>query len=186
MGIAANTLRVIQGKLKQKGTDLHAGFVVKAPCSSLMKMNTLDKIVIAIDRQRKKLLTGETRLKEIAETVRRRATHKPETSSPPANLFGSLFHDYGINFFKTADKDFRVSQNCNGCGICVSVCPRENVAIENGKPVFSANCEFCHTCVQWCPQFAITHPNFDDKLHQYRNPHVRWKELVVLKKQNVS
>lgn len=179
VGIPGATLKVIQRILQQKKSDLNAGFVVKAPCSSLAKKNLLDDIIIILDRKRKSLKSGEERLNEIAGAINKQEKHKPETSSLPANYFGSIFHECGTDYFKKASKDFEVNDKCRGCGICVRVCPRGNINLRAGTPEFSGNCEFCHACIQWCPEFAIKHPNFKSDTKQYRNPNINLNELIV-------
>lgn len=179
VGIPAKTLITIEQALENKSIKLSAGFVIKAPCSSLAKKNALDHIVIGLDRKRRKLKTGEERLEEIASVVNKQIEQKPESSSWLANRLGTFFHAYGVDFFKTASQDFKVSEKCTGCGTCVRVCPRANITLSYGNPHFYDNCEFCHACIQWCPEFAITHPNFDTALKQYTNPKVRVNELII-------
>lgn len=178
-GIAAKTLDSADKLLQKKGFGLQAGFVIKSGRGSLMKMNSFDRIIIALDRQRKRLQTGDERLKEISEIIYNKWRHKNEKSSLPANLFGSMFHQYGVDFFKSAAQDFSVSKNCIGCGKCVRLCPRANIRITDNKPAFGNDCELCHACIQWCPEFAITHPAFDAALDQYHNSEVQFKDLIV-------
>lgn len=178
-GIAAKTLDSADKLLQNKGFGLQAGFVIKSGRGSLMKMNSFDKIIIALDRQRKHLRTGDERLDEISNVIKNKETHSNEKSSVPANLFGSMFHSYGIDFFKTAARDFSISQDCTGCGKCVRLCPRANIRITDTKPAFGNDCELCHACIQWCLEFAISHPGFDTSLQQYHNPHVQFKDLGV-------
>src|SRR6056297_2076020 len=52
VGIPGKTLKVIQRILQNKGVDLNAGFIIKAPCSSLAKKNSLDNIIIRLDRKK--------------------------------------------------------------------------------------------------------------------------------------
>lgn len=179
VGIPGKTLKVMQRILQDKGVDLNAGFVIKAPCSSLAKKNSLDSVIINLDRKKKHLKTGEERLTEIVSKIENLSILKPETSSWPANYFGAIFHEYGINIFKNASQDFDVSDKCIACGTCVRVCPRANIILDSKKPTFFDNCEFCHACIQWCPEFAITHPNFVPGIKQYRNPNVKLSELIV-------
>ena len=179
VAIPGNTLRDLQKDLRQRGVDLQAGFVVKAGRSSLMKLNSLDKIIIRLDRKRKTLRNSDERISEIVSTVKNLQPHRPETSSPGANLFGSMFHDLALKSFKTIDSAFLVNDSCEACGHCARICPRSNIIMENNHPVFQNNCELCHACIQWCPNFAIRHPNFDGALKQYRNPGVKMTDLIT-------
>lgn len=182
VAIQGNTLKELDKLLRQRGAGLNAGFAVKAGRSSLMQLNMLDKIIIKLDNNRKQIKSGSDRINEIANTIRKLAFNKPETSSPIANMFGSIFHNLAIKTFKSIDCKFYIEENCNGCGSCVKLCPRLNITLENDRPVFSHNCELCHACIQWCPNFAIKHPDFDISLKQYRNSEIRMNDLLFEKK----
>lgn len=47
-------------------------------------------------------------------------------------------------------------EKCNGCGICVDVCPENAIEIIDGKAYIDVNsCTGCSKCVVACPQDAI-------------------------------
>ncbi len=55
-------------------------------------------------------------------------------------------------------------ETCKGCGLCVSVCPRQILAIDrecvNGKGYYPAavgagECIGCISCARMCPEAAI-------------------------------
>jgi len=47
-------------------------------------------------------------------------------------------------------------QKCDGCGICVNVCPAQAIFIQKGKAVIDPQkCVNCGICAQRCPQKAI-------------------------------
>ena len=52
-------------------------------------------------------------------------------------------------------KPFYAKDTCIGCGKCVQVCPRNNVRLEAGRPVWSAECIHCMACISHCPTQAI-------------------------------
>lgn len=63
-----------------------------------------------------------------------------------------------------------IKDNCIGCGICVKVCPRGILTIENGKAIRTqTTCEFCLACVNNCPEKAIGFTT------QEKNPDARYR-----------
>ncbi|MBB6215525.1 ferredoxin [Anaerosolibacter carboniphilus] len=76
-------------------------------------------------------------------------------------------------------KNFSINDNCNGCGTCTKVCPRNNLSInkefKNSKPIYGDTCEFCLACINLCPKNAI-------KLKKEKNPNARFKnENITIK-----
>jgi len=48
-----------------------------------------------------------------------------------------------------------VSGSCDGCGWCAENCPRNNIEVVDGRPVFSNQCMICMRCVYGCSLKAI-------------------------------
>ena len=57
--------------------------------------------------------------------------------------------------FKLRAKDFYVTDQCIGCGKCVKLCPLNNIALHEKKPVWSDHCTHCMACIGNCPTEAI-------------------------------
>jgi Pyruvate/2-oxoacid:ferredoxin oxidoreductase delta subunit len=52
-------------------------------------------------------------------------------------------------------RTFKVYDACNGCQICVKICPTHSIKIIQNKPVWGSTCEQCMRCVNFCPREAI-------------------------------
>lgn len=53
-------------------------------------------------------------------------------------------------------KDFRVSESCTLCGICIDNCPIGNIYRENTMIRFHTRCLLCLRCIYKCPENAIS------------------------------
>ena len=51
-------------------------------------------------------------------------------------------------------------QLCNGCGMCVELCPTNAVELRDNRAsiVRPEACSFCEVCEQYCPTGAIGRP----------------------------
>ena len=74
-------------------------------------------------------------------------------------------------------KKFAVGSMCIGCGTCAGVCPRGNIRLRDGKPVFGTDCLQCLACLQYCPQEAISLGAVTRKREHYHNPNITADEL---------
>ena len=52
--------------------------------------------------------------------------------------------------------DFYAKDVCIGCGKCAKLCPLNNIAIVDKKPVWGDHCTHCMACIGNCPVEAIT------------------------------
>ena len=77
---------------------------------------------------------------------------------------------------KRAEK-IEANDDCIACGTCVQICPRGNIKLEDGKPVFGRNCIGCLSCVQFCPKQAINIGSITEKRERFPNPRVKASEL---------
>ena len=102
------------------------------------------KIIAAADRTLARAaayLIGE---KSFPEPVRR----------PGGRLLSRAANPF---FYRAAvhDRDFYAGSGCSGCGLCVQLCPLNNITLKNGKPVWGGSCTHCMACICSCPARAI-------------------------------
>ena len=82
-----------------------------------------------------------------------------EGFAPPRNNLYDRFMSGPVNpifysFFVKA-KAFAAGDACTGCGRCARLCPKNNITIQNGKPVWGGDCTHCMACICRCPAEAI-------------------------------
>lgn len=158
--------------LEEKGQKLSLGIGLRAPGNYLVLYGAFPDWY-----QRLALGALPKRIGAIAESVRKREVRP---------LKKGLFTDARIRLSESKsraiaseDRDFWVTGDCNHCGICGRVCPRENIEQKDGLPTWHGNCEHCMACIQWCPQVAIQYGNKTKARRHYRNPNVAIKDMLL-------
>jgi ferredoxin len=180
-GIPGRVLRQLDRLLKKQGTRLHAGFNVLDPRSSLIEdpdNDTVQRIMIGLNRGQTPA-RSQDRIEEIAETVTAKRRQSPESSNWPTSVVGGLLNGFAVSSFKTMAQSFSAGAECNACGTCARVCPRSNIRIEDGRPLWGSDCEMCHACIQWCPREAIQFADRTEDKPRYRNPQVSVTDMMM-------
>ena len=65
---------------------------------------------------------------------------------------------------------------CIQCGVCVKVCPRANIKLEN-KPIIGDTCEQCFGCVHHCVNNVIK-TNIEKSAERFINPHINLSQII--------
>jgi ferredoxin len=108
-----------------------------------------------------------------ARCIVERRANRVNTFRPFSSLVSLLFA-IGVKIFY---RYFRVSEDCNGCGICEKICPVSAIAIQDGHPVFSKKCEHCQGCLSLCPQRAIHFGRIGPDTPCYHHPEISINDL---------
>ncbi len=117
----------------------------------------------------------ERRAMEIGGAIRagKHSAKKP----PKAAIFAAESKAFSGLHAKQAKK-FRVNADCIGCGTCEKLCPRGNIRLEGGRPVFGTDCIGCLSCLQYCPKEAINLGKITEKRERFPNPEVKAADLM--------
>lgn len=125
-------------------------------CAILMPENYVAMFkVTEKEEAQKRIEACALKCKELAGVIL-----KEESFSAPRNNLYDRFMSAAVNngFYKkcVSAKGFFSASACTGCKKCVSVCPLNNISLnEEKRPVWNNNCTHCMACISYCPAGAI-------------------------------
>ncbi|MDR2096956.1 MAG: EFR1 family ferrodoxin [Spirochaetaceae bacterium] len=166
-GLSGNGISQLNDLLVNKhNIKLNYGQKIKMFSNYIVAYNMSERVKEITNKSDKKILT-------VINAIKNRKNNHVKSRK----IFSIVYHNY-IDKLKDMDKDYIVSDNCIGCGICKDICPAGNIEIINGIPNFKHNCEQCVACIQYCPQKAINYKDLTQKRKRYTNPEISYKELI--------
>lgn len=175
-GSPGETLLEVHKIFAANGMNLSAGFYLRQPDNYIIWSGAGSE-----ERQNLTISQGKERIKYIAEIIKKKEKHKPETSGFLMNLFGSAINGlFRKNCWRQA-KNFWVTEKCNQCRICVRICPTSNIQINDNKISWGDKCEQCLACLQWCPNEAIQYKQKTLKRKRYHHPEIQATEMLLRK-----
>ena len=144
------TEKLFRKELEKIGLYLNAAFCFKMPNTyvNMIGMN-VDKPEVAEE----KIAKAKEKLPKVIDMIKNHAEYSDMIKGAfprfKSNVIGSGFYKWASDepFFSTAE--------CIGCGMCVKVCPLQNITLEEGRPVWHGNCNTCDACYHHCPKHAI-------------------------------
>ena len=138
--------------LRKYGAVIQGGLHIRMPdsvCDSKLLKKTLKQ-------NREIIIQADKKIESAALLIKQGIYPKDGITfiSHLAGLLGQRLWFYG----KTADytDKLKINKSCIGCGLCVSLCPMENISMKNGKAAAGKRCTMCYRCISRCPEQAIT------------------------------
>ena len=160
--------------LAARGIALAAGWSVRMPG------NNIGLYAPPLEADQAKMFSkAEAKIQVIAEAAKQGRGAPVEDSPPPASWMGSLIYRLASPRFGRHDRKFRVSEACNGCGLCEKVCPVANIRMVERRPQWQRRCQVCYACIQFCPTEAIQLGKHTQGRKRYRHPSVTAGDLCA-------
>jgi ferredoxin len=162
------SLKTVERRLKSKNVELSAGFGLRMPVNYI-------QIFTVLSKKRQDLMTerAKQKISRIATMVKSRQRSKIEFWNVPViNSVLMTMNNGMIEHVFDHDKNFHVTDLCNGCGICGQICPVVNIIMKDGRPSWNHACEQCLACLHWCPQAAIQYGKVPPARGRYHHPEI--------------
>lgn len=172
-GSCGNSLGAFQKEMDKNNLTLNAFGEVKMP-NNYVVMGTPDSKETA----KPILVEAYKIIDEFANKIVKKQSLPMKKVSLLGRLASSLIYPAFALYAPNSDKSFFCTDKCNGCSICLKVCPADNITLnENKQPVWQHHCEQCHACFHWCPQEAIQLNKKSADKQRYNNPDIKVNEL---------
>ena len=162
----------LQRKMRKQGGRLSAGFTVPMPGNNIIFYD-LESIPV----QESKLNGCQSKLSEIAQSIKSRQNILPTVPIIERFLYTGLLHSVLTSTFHKSDRQFWIESVCNSCGVCAKVCPVANIKLTDGHPEWQHNCQQCLACINLCPSKAIKYGKTTRNRKRYINPAIGITDL---------
>ncbi len=132
-----------------------------------------------LEKQQELFKVATTKIKQAAIVIRAKGNGPIEKGPLWQRIIFTAIYKLSFNKIAHMDKDFWSDEKCNSCGICVKVCPVQNIQLVSAKPVWQNRCEQCLACIQWCPQQSIQYGKKTPGYQRYHHPEVTLNDMIT-------
>ncbi len=172
-GWFGRTLKIFEGLLKDKGQVMNAGFTIPMPGNhpQIARFNRTDHATYFSNEEKK--------VKDIANEIVQRTSGLVETNLGLLGYimaYGLFLKPYRDSKEGRLDEVFWYKESCDRCGLCASICPVDNITMDNKGPVWKHNCVNCASCYHNCPKESIEFGK--DTMQRYRHPEITIQDLL--------
>ena len=175
-GIAGGILDRLSAAISLRGGSLAAGFVVRMPANYIHSAGAPPLFL-----QKRMFRMWEKKADRIADHVAHGKMGRMEKFNPLMTLLFSKSIEKAYlagELDPDVDKNFWADDKCNGCAICLKVCPVSNIEMVDDRPVWQHHCEKCLACIQWCPKEAIQFRDVTLKRKRYHHPEAKLSDML--------
>jgi len=179
-GSAGDLFTVTRRLFADQGLTLSAGLTVAMQTNYIPFGGAPDDEKVAAKLQR-----ASDRMDEVAGIIELGERRFDEDYGfVQTRIHPGVLYKLGYKYIPGTDKNYRVDDGCDGCGICALVCPVDNVQMIDDRPTWNGRCEQCMACLQWCPPEVIQVKDKTRGFRRYQHPAARSKDIVAQKRRS--
>ena len=160
--------------LKKKGQRLQAGFSVLMPGNSI----TPSDYTNSEEETQRRLKAALSQVDKIADKILQRATLPFEGTSSLRKHLKGMRNMFRHKVLYKVPQKFWVTDACNHCGLCVRICPENNIQDNSMMLSWGKHCQMCQACIHWCPQRAIQNGEGTIKRKRYHHPDISIDDML--------
>jgi ferredoxin/flavodoxin len=172
-GQVSNSLVQMKDVLLKKGIILDGGFEIRLPSNYIPWGGPGTK-----EEQSNRFTAAAQKISSIVDYIKKRDNGTVEKGPLWQRILLTQLYKMSFPRVSGMDEAFFADEKCNGCGICVRVCPANNVTLIEGKPAWNHHCEQCFACLQWCPKEAIQAGRNTHKYERYHQPEIKMQDVL--------
>ncbi len=171
MSTLGGGLHQLKSIIEKKSKKLDTGFLITMPDNyiPLSDMISENKQGILFEKAQKKV-------EMISETI---LANKKKLEKEIFYFLRPISNRRFIKRVNHFDKKFNIDDKCNSCGICVKVCPVNNINLHDGQPQWLHKCQSCLACIHFCPQESIQYGEKTINRTRYHHPKTKLKDFLI-------
>ena len=166
----------IETILNAKSKALNAGFFISMPNNYIIGFD-----IHTVARQKEFFEEADKKLETIQKTVEKNENNLGKDFFEKRRIKSEKFNADFRETVNESDKYFLAEDTCTSCGICVDVCPVNNIVLKEDKPLWQNKCQQCLACINFCPEKCIQFGEKTKKTQRYHHPEITVKDLVSQK-----
>ena len=167
----------IETILNANSKTLSAGFFILMPNNYILGYDIHSEA-----RQKEFFEAANKEIDKIQEVIEQNKSNLGKEFFEKRRIKSEKFNKSFRDSVYESDKSFYVEDSCTSCGICVEICPVDNLILVDDTPQWQHKCQQCLACINFCPEKAIQFGDKTLKTQRYHHPEIQVKDLINHKK----
>jgi len=144
-----NAVGYVKKLCKKMGFNFQGMASVRMPENYIAMFTPPDE-----ETAKKEIEAATAEINRVAQDISDGKALKPEKVTVLGLFMSSVVNSLFYYLFVKA-KQFYTTEACTKCGMCIEICPLNNIKISGEKIEWGGNCTHCMACICGCPEKAV-------------------------------